>query len=234
MSINIFDAHADEMMMWHLCGIHECIRNSHSHMWTHVFSWEHSLPCLGTPIGPRWKHAFSHGTTYTNKLGNRHGNSKSHQLALRNTLWRWTCENEGLYEDVGLQYGGMVKWHTIHVKEMCEAIIGVAPQCMVKLQLYLGNLALKIKLKVICAIGDFNMHIILKNNRSHVQCCMMVMYTTSTNLDLGTSHFYIKCDPSWSIHMPYINITYLHIELLQCLPTYLKYLSTFANNMKTY
>jgi hypothetical protein len=33
--------------------------------------------------------------------------------------------------------------------------------------------------------------------------------------------------------MPYINITYFHIELLQCLPTYLKYLSTFANNMTT-
>jgi hypothetical protein len=43
-------------------------------------------------------------------------------------------------------------------------------------------------------------------------------------------YFYIKCDPSWSIQMPYMNTTYLHIHLT--MPTYLIDILTrsYANN----
>jgi eukaryotic translation initiation factor 2C len=45
---------------------------------------------------------------------------------------------------------------TVPFKKMCEVVVGVASQCMVKpRQLndqYLGNLALKINLKVFCSV----------------------------------------------------------------------------------
>ncbi len=94
MSINIYDTRADEMMMWHLCGIQECIRNSHSHMWTHVFSWEHSLHVWEHPLVPHENMRSHMGTIYTNKLGNTHGNSKSHQCGaqehiVKMKMWKW-------------------------------------------------------------------------------------------------------------------------------------------------
>lgn len=112
MFINIYDTHANEMMMWHLCGIRECIRNSHSHMWTHVFSWEHSFPVWEHPLVPHECIRSHMGQLIPINLGICMAIPNHTNVALRNTLWRWRCENEGLYEDVGLQCGGMVKWLT--------------------------------------------------------------------------------------------------------------------------